>query len=259
MCFLIARYYYPMQRVFGVMSGKGGVGKTVTTINIAAALHGFGHDTTIVDADIGSANLTVHLGLPDAEHSLQDVLEERVDLYRAIRVVPHGLKIIPASLSLDKSMVEMSGLKGVLRSKELGGTALIDAPPGYGREIFHIMEACDEIIVVTNPDVPSITDAVKVIEVSKRAGKEVRGIVINRVERGSSEVLVAEIESLCSLPVLGVIPEDKRVKKSVFDRAPLVFHSPHSKAAIQYKHLAAGLVGEEYSPPAFASLRRLLG
>ena len=77
-----------MQRVVGVLSGKGGVGKTVTALNLSAALHEFGHDATVVDADISSANLTVHLGLPDAKHGIQDVLDKKVDIYKTIRTIP---------------------------------------------------------------------------------------------------------------------------------------------------------------------------
>jgi septum site-determining protein MinD len=248
-----------MQRVVGILSGKGGVGKTVTAINLSAALHEFGHDTTIVDADISSANLTVHLGLPDAKESLQDALEGRVDIYKTVRVIPRGLKIIPASLSLDKSIIDMSTFKDIIRGGDLEGMTIIDAPPGYSKDIYHIMEACDELIVVTNPDVPSITDAIKVIEIAKRMGQENIGIVINRVEKIPSEVLVSEIESLCEVPLMGIIPEDREVKRSIFNKTPLVFHSPHSKAAIHYRHLAAKMVNEEYSPPSFIRIRRIFG
>ena len=245
-----------MQRVIGVLSGKGGVGKTVTALNLSAALREFGHDSTVIDADISSANLTVHLGLPNAKTSLQDVLIEKGRIYKAVRVVPRGLKIVPASLSLDKSIADMSGLKDLVRG-EIEGLTIIDAPPGFSKDVYHVMDACDEIIVVTNPDVPSITDAVKVVEIAKKMGKEVLGIVINRIEKGPSEILASEISALCEVPVIGLIPEDKKMKKAVFERVPIVFHSPHSKAAVHFRHLAANLVDEEYNPPSFLVLRRI--
>lgn len=245
-----------MQRVIGVLSGKGGVGKTVTAINLSAALHEFGHETTVVDADMSSANLTIHLGLPDAQTSIQDVLENKEHIYKAIRVVPRGLKIIPASLSLEKSIVDMKGFKDSVRGN-LEGVTLIDSPPGFSRELYHIMDACDEIIVVTNPDVPAVTDAIKMIEIAKNMDTDVKGVVITRIEGKSSEIRPEEIEALCEVPVIGKIPEDKAVKKAIFERTPLVFHSPHSKAAINYKHAAANLIDSEYKPPSMVSLRRL--
>lgn len=248
-----------MQKVIGVLSGKGGVGKTVTAINVSAALHEGGHDTSIVDADVSSANLTVHLGLPDANVSLQDVLEGRANLYNAVRVVPRGLRIIPASLSLEKSIADLSGLKRAIRSSQLDGLTFIDSPPGFSREVYHIMDACDDILVVTNPDVPSVTDAVKIIEITKRMGKNNLGIVVTRLEKRPFEVSLSEIEALCEVPILGIIPEDRAVKKSIHERTPLVFHSPHSKAAVEYKRLAAKLIGEEYEPPSMLVVRRILG
>lgn len=248
-----------MQRVIGVLSGKGGVGKTVTAINVSAALHERGHDSTVIDADISSANLTVHLGLPDATICLQDVLEGRAHLYKAIRVVPRGLKIVPASLSLEKSIADLSGLKRVVRDSQLNGLTFIDSPPGFSREVYHIIEACDEVIVITNPDVPSVTDALKITEITKKMGKNNLGIVVTRLEKNSFEVTPREIESLCEVPVVGVIPEDKTVKKSIYEKTPLVYHSPHSKAAVGYKRLAAKLVNEEYEPPSMLALRRVLG
>jgi len=245
-----------MQRVIGVLSGKGGVGKTVTAINLSAALHEFGHETTVVDGDISSANLTVHLGLPDATTSLQDVLEKRERLYKAVRVIPRGLKIIPSSLSLEKSIVDMSGFKDVIRG-DLEGVTIIDSPPGFSKELYHIMDACDEILVVTNPDIPAVTDAIKMIEIAKQMGKEKVGVVLTRVENGPDEILAAEVEALCEAPILGEIAEDRAMKKAIYNRTPLVFNSPYSKAALNYKHLAAGLIGLEYNQPSMVALRRL--
>jgi septum site-determining protein MinD len=247
-----------MQRIIGVLSGKGGVGKTVTAINLSAAMSGFGHPTTVVDADISSANLTVHLGLPDATLSLQDVLEKKEQLYKTIRQLPKGLRIVPSSLSLEKSIVDMSGFKDIIRS-ELGGTVMIDSPPGFSKEVYHIIDACDDVLVVANPDIPSITDAIKMVEISKRMGKNNLGLILTRVEKNSSEIGTTEIEALCESPILGVIPEDRIVKASIFNRTPLIFHKPNSKAAIEYKKLAAGIIGHEYEPPSMVGLRRIFG
>jgi len=246
-----------MQRIIGVLSGKGGVGKTVTAINVSAALHEFGYETTVVDADISSANLTVHLGLPDATASLQDVLLKKEQIYKTVRVIPRGLRIVPASLSLEKAVADTSNFKDIIRGG-LDGVTIIDSPPGFSKELYNIMDACDEILVVTNPDIPSVTDAIKMIEISKRMGKDNIGIVVTRVENSPSEILPTEIEALCEAPILNMIPEDKLMKKAIFNRTPLVFNSPYSKAAIEYKHLAANLVGSKYTPPSLVGLRRIL-
>jgi len=247
-----------MHHVVGVFSGKGGVGKTVTAINLASAIHGFGKEVTLIDADISSANLTIHLGLPDAIVSLQDVLDKKSNLYKAIRVIPRGLRIVPSSLSLDKCTSDLSRLKHVIKD-EMAGLVIIDAPPGFSKDTYSIMEACDDILVVTNPDVPSITDALKVIQIAKRMKKTLLGIVLNRVENTLAEIGARDIEILCEAPIIGVIPEDRAVKLSIFEKTPLVYNTPYSKAAVAYRKLAAKLIGVTYTPPSMIGLRRLFG
>lgn len=246
-----------MQKVIGILSGKGGVGKTVTSINLSSALREFGHDSIIVDADISSANLTVHLGLPDPMISLQDVLEGKAHIHKAIKAVPRGLKIVPASLTLEQNIVDMSSLNEVIR-EGLSGLTIIDAPPGFNKDIHHVMDACDEILVVTNPDIASVTDAMKVIELSRRREKNVLGVVVTRVTGKDYEVGTSEIEALCEVPIFGVIPEDNKVKESLAERIPVVYRSPNSKAAIHYKHLASNMVGANYKSPRFLTVRRIL-
>jgi septum site-determining protein MinD len=245
-----------MQRVIGVMSGKGGVGKTVTSINLGAALHEFGQENTIVDADVSSANLTIHLGLPDSSISLQDVLDGEAHIFKALRVIPRGMKIIPASISLDKNISDLSKLGDVLRGG-LEGLTIVDSPPGFSKEVYHIMKASDDVLIITNPDVPSVTDAVKIIEIARKMDKNVLGIVINRVKGDSFEIMPHEIESLCEVPVVSKVPEDKNIKKSVFERIPVIYHSPYSPAAIEFRQLAARILGKSYFPPRMLVLRRV--
>jgi len=72
------------------------------------------------------------------------------------------------------------------------------------------------------------------------------GIIINKYRKGKNQINKKEIESICNLPVIGIIPEDKNVKKSIFKREPVVFSSPYSPASIAYKKIAARLAGTEY-------------
>ncbi|MBN2518300.1 MAG: cell division ATPase MinD [Candidatus Altiarchaeota archaeon] len=245
-----------MQRVIGVLSGKGGVGKTVTSINLGAALHEFGQDNTIVDADISSANLTIHLGLPDSTISLQDVLDGEAHIFKALRVIPRGMKIVPASISLEKNISDLTRLGDVVRGG-LDGLTILDSPPGFSKEVYHIMKASDDILMITNPDVPSVTDAVKIIEIAKKMEKNVLGIVVNRVNGDSFEVMPHEIEALCEVPVVSKVPEDKNIKRAIFERIPIVYHSPYSPASIEFRYLAARLLGKSYIPPRMLFLRRV--
>ena len=93
-----------------------------------------------------------------------------------------------------------------------------------------------------------MTDALKVIKVAREMGKEPLGIVINRA-RDKFELTTEEIEEMCDLNVIGKVPEDRHVKKSLFEKNPIVALKPKSKAAIELNKVAAALIGVEYNPP----------
>ena len=89
-----------MTRIIVVASGKGGVGKTFTSVNLAAALSVFGKDVTIIDANITTPNVGLNLGINKMPLTLHDVLEGRIPMSRAIYLHPSGVKIIPAGMSI---------------------------------------------------------------------------------------------------------------------------------------------------------------
>ena len=115
----------------------------------------------------------------------------------------------------------------------------------------------NQVIVVTNPEVPAVTSAVKVIKMAKQLRKSNIGVVVNRIRDDSFELIRDEVEVMCETPIIGMIPEDSAVRRSGFETMPVVHHEPNSPASVQFKRLAARLVGEEYIPPRFLQMRRL--
>ncbi len=245
-----------MDKIIAVVSGKGGVGKTTFVSNVGAALTEMEKDAIVVDTDLTTSNLGLQLGFYQFPLGLQDVLEGNIGISNAIYTHPSGLKVIPASISLNylNKVPNPYRLKSVL--SELRGTVLVDSPPGLRDDALLVLRSSDEIIVVTNPEIPAVTDALKVIKVSREIGKEPLGIVLNRVKH-MYELKQDEIESMCDCPVIGVIPEDHNVKKSLFEKTPVVTYRPYSPASIAYKKIAASLIGQEYRPPSLLALRRI--
>ena len=88
-------------------------------------------------------------------------------------------------------------------------------------------------------------------------GKEPLGIVVNRT-RDKFELSIDEIEEMCDLNVIGRVPEDSDVKRSMFEKTPIVSMKPHSRAAVEFNRIAAALIGAEYIPPRMFALKRLL-
>jgi septum site-determining protein MinD len=246
-----------MEKIIGIVSGKGGVGKTTLTANIALALQRFGKDVVAVDVDLSTSNLGLQLGFYQFPLGLQDALDGNIGILNAIYTHPSGLKVVPASISLNYLSKNPTPyrLKSVL--SDLNGIILIDSPPGLREDALLVLKACDDLIIVTNPEIPAVTDALKVIKVAREMGKEPLGIVINRV-RDKFELTTEEIEEMCDLNVIGRIPDDKHVRRSMFEKTPIVSLRPLSKSSVEFQRIAAALIGAEYSPPGMLGLRRLM-
>jgi septum site-determining protein MinD len=243
-----------MKSVIGIFSAKGGVGKTTLALNIALAIHNFNNEVLMLDCDFKNSNLALHLGLYDFPLTLQDVIETNVNFLEAVHVHSSGLRIVPASVSLREFKTDYDKLKGVL--KEIKHCVVLDTPPGMENDVAALMKISDEIVVVTTPDIPAFTDSLKSIQLAKDYGKRIRGIIVNRAER-KYELDVSDIEKISGIPILGVVPEDKNVKKSVYFHTPVVEFKPNSASSVAIKKIAADLIGKDYRPPRFLGLRRL--
>ncbi len=245
-----------MSRVVGIISGKGGVGKTVVTANIGMALHELGHDVTLVDADLTSSNLGLHLGLYSFHPcNIQKTLRGEIRPEKAIYIHPSGLKLMPSSLAYESIDVDASKLKAIF--DRMKGLVLVDSPPGIAKEGLAVLQCCDDIIIVTNPEYPALTDALRVIEVARENNKNILGIVVNKVARDKYNIHASEIEAATELPVIAMIPEDKSVRRSIFSKMPVIHHRPYSLPAIEFRRLAAKLVGAPYMPPKLAALKNI--
>ncbi len=240
-----------------IVSGKGGVGKTTTAANLGLALHKFGEQVVVVDGDMTASNLGLHLGFYSFPTKLQDVLRGEAHISQAIYAHPTGLKIIPSTLDIEEAEARLEDLDRVLHS--LDGIVIVDAPAGLGRDVKQIMKASTEVLVVTSPELPTVANAVKAVRLASKYKKPVRGIVLNRFDEVPEGLTEEEVEMMCEAHVVAKIPFDQAVMDSVAARVPVVEASPYSPAAIEYKRLAAMLIGKVYQPPRFLFLRRLFG
>jgi septum site-determining protein MinD len=241
-----------------VASGKGGVGKTVLTASLGAAIAGFGKDVTVLDADIEMANLELHFGLEGMKTTLYDVLHSDANIKDAVYKSPSGVKVVPSGISLYKvRKAELVKLKDILEELlESTDVLLIDTPPGIGSEVVAVLAAGQELLLVVTPEFTSMPGALKTKEVAKKLGVHVLGVVVNRAGYNESDLKVEEVESILGLKVLGVVPEDLEVRLSVVAGQPIVIRRPDSPAALAIKKLAAELIGVKYAPPTPKSLLR---
>jgi len=239
-----------MAITIAVASGKGGTGKTTTCANLAVALSKFGKQVTVIDADIAMANLELIMGIEGKPITLNDVLSGNADIESAIYEGPAGVKVVPAGVSLDsfKKARPERLLEVLTKLDEQSEVLLIDCPAGIGKEALTAISAAEHLLVVVNPEISSISDALKVVSIANRVETNVLGAIINRVTEDSSELSSRSIETILEVPIVGIVPEDTNVRRSSAFGVPIVLKHNDSPAAQAIMELAAKLVGKKYIP-----------
>jgi septum site-determining protein MinD len=120
---------------------------------------------------------------------------------------------------------------------------IYDSAAGLGEEALAAMEAADELVIVTNPEIPAVTDALKTSKVIEEMGKEVKGVIVTRVQGSKTEMPIANVRDMLELPILGVVPEDSAAQHAIVLKDALIHTHPKSKAARAYRMIAARMIG----------------
>lgn len=230
-----------MGKIIGVVSGKGGVGKTTFSVNLASMLAKKGFSVLLIDTNITSPNMSFFVGSPIKKHTLTDVLSGECDIYDAIYIYNKGnFSYIPSSLSVNKLYkTTLSKLEPIISSlKPQYDYIILDGPANMGVEFLEVVRASDELIVIATPDIVSVTDALRVLEFGRRYGKKILGLVINKYENKPYTLEVNEIETLTGDKVFGAIPRDEKVKGSLVKRAPVCLLYPKSDASFAFEQIS---------------------
>lgn len=237
-----------MSKIYVITSGKGGVGKTTSAINIAASLNLFKEDVIIVDTNLTTPNVGLHLGAPIVPITLNHVLDNKAELADAIYEHHSGFKIVPASLSVSEiKKINHKNLGNITRElKKLTEHIILDSSAGLGEETKSSISAADEVIIITNPEMPAVTDALKAIKLSEQLHKPVKGFVLTKHKNNKTEMSLPNICEMLEIPHLGNVPDDKNMQKALYLKDAIVHTHPTSKASEAYKEIAAKLLGEEY-------------
>ncbi len=237
-----------MQKVIVITSGKGGVGKTTTAINLGAAMNYFGEDVLIIDGNLSTPNIGIHLNSPEVPINLNHVLLGKADVFEAVYEHESGIKIIPSSLSINEfNKIKVDKIKNFKEDfKKVANCVIIDSAAGLGNEAISAIDLADELIIVTNPEVPAITDALKAIKIAERMKKSVLGVIVTRVRKNDIEMQPESVKDMLETTILGMVPEDICVQKSLSLKDAVVHTHPKSKSARAYKEIAAKLLDVEY-------------
>jgi len=250
-----------VSKVVVVTSGKGGVGKTTTSANIAAGLAMKGKKTVAIDFDVGLRNLDLVLGCERrVVYDFVNVLRGEAKLHQALirdkRI--DTLHVLAASQTRDKDALEVEGVGRVLAEmKELGFEYIVcDSPAGIEKGAQMAMYFADEALVVANPEVSSVRDADRVIGLlaAKTKRSEMGGAPIKthllltryspaQVKKGEM-LSVEDVLELLGIPLLGVIPESKAVLQSSNKGTPAILDET-TDVAQAYLDVVNRFLGEE--------------
>lgn len=233
-------------RTIGIVSGKGGVGKTTLAANLGMSMLNFGRRVTLVDCNVTASHLGFNFGLFYYPTTLNNVLKREATMEQASHYY-NGLRIIPASLDIDDLLgLDIEDLSRHISSLSNTDIVLLDSSAGLGKEATSVLKSCDEVLFVATPYMASISDVIRCYKVVRLLGIRPLGVALNMVSNMRHELSVRDIESLTRLPVISKIPFDPNIQKSLAVSKPIVLSNPHSPASIEINRLAASLLGEEY-------------
>ena len=250
---MIAQKIKKSTHFIAITSGKGGVGKSTVSANLANLLASSGYKIVLFDADIGLANLDVLLNVKINKNML-DVLKGECPLEDILIKVKQNLTLIPGESGdeifkfndqflYEKFLNQASILKDV-------DFVIIDTGAGIGSSTQVFLEACDEIIVVTVPDPAAITDAYATIKVISKTKSDVFMLINQTRNEDEAQKIFQTIKIVAdknithnlNLSLLGWLPSDKVVSRSIKQRALFTSDAPHSLATIQLKKAANNLL-----------------
>ncbi len=237
-------------RVIAVTGGKGGVGKTNVSINLAVAMADLGKRVLVLDADLGLANIDVVLGL-HPEYDLSHVLRGERSLDEILIEGPSGIRVAPAASGVQQ-MAELSEAEhaGLIHAfSDVGAdldVLIVDTAAGISDSVVSFSRAAQEVVVVVCDEPASITDAYALIKLLNREYGVDRFRILSNMARGAQEgrgiynkmCRVTDRYLDVMLSFMGSIPYDDNLRKAVRAQKPVVQAFPRSRAAQTFKNLA---------------------
>jgi flagellar biosynthesis protein FlhG len=264
----------PRAKVLTISSGKGGVGKTNLSVNLAIALTAIGRRTTLLDADLGLANADLLCGITPTKRldkfvgacgeQHADLSPRRGPISDLAIDAPGGFKLVPGAAGVshmaDLAPQEQARLlAGVAELERIADVLIIDTAAGLGRDVLSMVRIADMAIVVATPEPTSIADAYALIKCVTMAARDrgahglrqepgglgLRLLVNQAIDQKEATAVHARIAGVCGkflschVPLLGWVPRDDRVSDAVRKRRPLLIEHPRSPASRAIHALAA--------------------
>lgn len=252
----------PTSRVIAVTSGKGGVGKTSLSVNLALQFQEQGKRVVILDADFGLANVEIMLGIRP-QYNLADLIFNNKSIEEIITEGPMGVGFISGGsgvqdlVNLDKEKLKKLIAK-LVKLDSLYDVIIIDTGAGIADSVIEFVLSSPEVLLVVTPEPTSITDAyslLKAVNRKKEFNREQKSIkvVANRVESDEEGREIFEKISVVAskflnidMEYLGHIPQDKRLTSAVVEQKPISIYYPNSESSLRIKGICGKLLDKTF-------------
>ncbi len=250
----------PSARVIAVTSGKGGVGKTSISVNLALQFQQQGKRVVILDADFGLANVEIMLGIRP-QYNLADLIFSNKSIEEIITEGPNGVGFISGGsgvqdlVNLDKEKLKKLIAK-LVKLDSLYDVIIIDTGAGIADSVIEFVLSSPEVLLIVTPEPTSITDAyslLKAVNRKKEFNREQKSIkvITNRVANPDEgheifdkiSVVVSKFLNI-HLEYLGYIPNDRQLTNAVVEQKPISIHYPNSESALRIKSICGKLLDD---------------
>ncbi len=251
----------PLARVITVTSGKGGVGKSNTAINLAIQFRKMGQQVVILDADFGLANIEIMFGAVP-KHNLCDLIYQGKSIKDIITWGPMDVGFISGGSGIaGMSNLSVDQLNYIIRNlvelDEMTDTIIVDTGAGISDAVLEFLVASGEILLVTTSEPTSITDSYSLLKALNRHQRyssefsQVKVIANKVFSEAEAEALYAKLEAVVDryleVPIsyLGKIPHDNQLAKAVMQQMPVSLDNPRARSAVAFEEIAAKLMNKE--------------
>ena len=250
-------------RVIAITSGKGGVGKTTMSVNLALEMANRGNRVVVFDADFGLANVEVMLGIRP-KYNLLDLIHNNMQMTEIITEGPGGIGFISGGsgvselATLDNASIKLL-ISELVKLDKMYDIVIIDTGAGITDSVMEFVMMSPEVLLVVTPEPTSITDSYSLLKVLRRrdnfeADAKSISVVANRTENaGEGREIFEKINTVAtkflgtSLSYLGQVPQDRNASMAVIEQKPIVLAYPQSTAAKGISELCAKLLNEPVS------------
>ncbi|HHT96693.1 MAG TPA: MinD/ParA family protein [Clostridiales bacterium] len=246
----------PMAKIITITSGKGGVGKSNTVINIALSLRNLGKKVIILDADLGLANIEVLLGIiPD--YNLSNVLNGKKNILEIIEQNEDGISFISGGSGIRELMFLTQDqithfANSIAELEKIADFILIDTSAGITEAVLSFCKLAHEVVFITTPEPTSITDAYALIKTFQgQYGEDLPlfKLLINKSETANeAQQVYTKLSSVCKhflsidIQYMGFIPFDYNIMRAAKLQKPISKCYPKSSASIAYQNIAESLI-----------------